>query len=142
MSDHQPSYSMFNRWIEDGLLQVLSQEGIGCIAFSPLAQGLLTNKYLAGIPADSRAAKPHGFLRTEQVTAATLEKVQKLDALARSRGQTLAQMALVWVLRHPGMTSALIGASRVEQIEDAVRALERSGFEADELAAIDHVLAG
>jgi L-glyceraldehyde 3-phosphate reductase len=139
---HQPSYSMFNRWIEDGLLQVLSEEGIGCIAFSPLAQGLLTNKYLAGIPEDSRAAKPHGFLRTEQVTAATLAKVQKLDALARARGQTLAQMALVWVLRHPGMTSALIGASRVEQIEDAVRALERPGLDADELTTIDHVLAG
>jgi L-glyceraldehyde 3-phosphate reductase len=138
---HQPSYSMFNRWIEDGLLQVLSEEGIGCIAFSPLAQGLLTNKYLAGIPEDSRAAKPHGFLRTDQVTQATLGKVRQLDALARARGQTLAQMALVWVLRHPGMTSALIGASRVAQIEDAVRALDRLELGADELAAIDRILA-
>jgi L-glyceraldehyde 3-phosphate reductase len=139
---HQPSYSMFNRWIEDGLLQVLADEGIGCIAFSPLAQGLLTNKYLTGIPQDSRAAKPHGFLRTDQVTEATLGKVQKLDALARARSQTLAQMALVWVLRHPGMTSALVGASRVAQIEDAVQALDRLEFSADELAAIDGILAG
>jgi L-glyceraldehyde 3-phosphate reductase len=138
---HQPSYSMFNRWIEDGLLQLLSDEGIGCIAFSPLAQGLLTNKYLSGIPDDSRAAKPHGFLRTDQVTAATIEKVRQLDAVAQARGQTLAQLALVWVLRHPGMTSALIGASRVSQIEDAVRALERLELHADELAAIDRILA-
>jgi len=138
---HQPSYSLLNRWIEPDLLGLLAQEGIGCIAFSPLSQGLLTNKYLVGIPDDSRAAKPHGFLRRDQVTEATLAKVRKLDALARRRGQTLPQLALAWVLRHPGMTSALIGASRVGQIEDAVGALKTLDFSAAELAEIDGVLA-
>jgi L-glyceraldehyde 3-phosphate reductase len=138
---HQPSYSMLNRWVEKDLLGVLAEEGIGCIAFSPLAQGLLTNKYLGGIPEDSRAAKPHGFLKREQVSEETLAKVRKLDALAKGRGQTLAQMSLAWVLRHPGMTSALIGASRIEQIEDAVGALDRLGFTQDELAEIERVLA-
>jgi len=137
---HQPSYSMLNRWIEPELLGVLGEEGVGCIAFSPLAQGLLTNKYLGGIPEDSRAAKPHGFLRPEQVTEATLSKVRKLDALAGRRGQKLAQLALAWVLRHPGMTSALIGASRVSQIEDAVGALANLEFSAAELTEIDTIL--
>jgi L-glyceraldehyde 3-phosphate reductase len=137
---HQPSYSMLNRWVEKDLLGVLAEEGIGCIAFSPLAQGLLTNKYLAGIPEDSRAAKPHGFLKREQVSDETLAKVRKLDALAKRRGQTLAQMSLAWVLRHPGMTSALIGASKIAQIEDAVGALERLGFTPEELTEIDRVL--
>jgi L-glyceraldehyde 3-phosphate reductase len=137
---HQPSYSMLNRWVEKDLLGVLAEEGIGCIAFSPLAQGLLTNKYLAGIPEDSRAAKPHGFLKREQVSEETLAKVRKLDALAKGRGQTLAQMALAWVLRHPGMTSALIGASRIAQIEDAVGALDRLDFTPEELAEINRVL--
>jgi L-glyceraldehyde 3-phosphate reductase len=137
---HQPSYSMLNRWIEKDLLGVLAEEGIGCISFSPLAQGLLTNKYLAGIPEDSRAAKAHGFLKREQVSEETLAKVRKLDAVAKDRGQTLAQMALAWVLRHPGMTSALIGASRISQIEDAVGALDRLGFTPDELTAIDRIL--
>ncbi len=136
---HQPSYSILNRWIEPELLSVLADEGIGCIAFSPLSQGLLTNKYLAGIPDDSRAAKAHGFLRRDQVTEATLEKVRQLDLIAKGRGQTLAQLALAWVLRHPGMTSALIGASRVSQIEDAVGALENLEFSRSELEQIDGI---
>lgn len=137
---HQPSYSMFNRWIEDGLLATLAQEGIGCIAFSPLAQGLLTDKYLQGIPQGSRASKPHSFLRPERITPDKISRVKRLDELARSRGQTLAQMALAWVLRHPGMTSALIGASRVAQIEDAVGALNNLIFADDELRKIEAVL--
>lgn len=137
---HQPAYNMFNRWIEGELLSVLREQGVGCIAFSPLAQGLLTNKYLAGIPADSRAGKPTGFLRPEHVTDDKLARVRALGAIAEARGQSLAQLALAWVLRHPGMTSALIGASRVEQIEDAVGALQRLDFSAEELARIDDVL--
>ncbi len=137
---HQPAYNMFNRWIEGELLSVLREQGVGCIAFSPLAQGLLTNKYLAGIPADSRAGKPSGFLRPEHVTDDKLARVRALGNIAEARGQSLAQLALSWVLRHPGMTSALIGASRVEQIEDAVGALQRLDFSAEELARIDDVL--
>jgi L-glyceraldehyde 3-phosphate reductase len=137
---HQPSYSMFNRWIEDGLLTMLAQEGIGCVAFSPLAQGLLTDKYLRGIPEGSRASKAHGFLRPEQITEDKLAKVRKLNALAQERGQTLAQMALVWVLRHPGMTSAIIGASRASHIDEAVGALNNRSFTLDELQAIDAIL--
>jgi len=138
---HQPNYNMFNRWIEDGLLTVLGEEGIGSIPFSPLAQGLLTDKYLAGIPADSRAAQPHGFLKPAQITDDKLSKVQRLQALAQARGQTLAQMALAWVLRHPEVTSALIGASRSTQIEDAVAALQNLSFTAEELQAIEEILA-
>ncbi len=138
---HQPKYSMFNRWVEDGLLEVLGEEGIGCIAFSPLAQGLLTDRYLAGIPAGSRAAKPHGFLRPEQITEDKIAVVRRLNDLAHARGQTLAQMALAWVLRHPQMTSALIGASRVAQIEDAVAALGNLAFSGEELGAIEGILA-
>lgn len=137
---HQPKYSMFERWIENGLLNVLREEGIGCIVFSPLAQGLLTDKYLHGIPKDSRAAKPHGFLRRDQVTEEKLSKVRQLNVLAGQRGQTLAQMALAWVLRHPEVTSALIGASRVSQIEDAVAMVERSSFTQDELKAIEGIV--
>lgn len=139
---HQPSYSMFNRWIEDGLLAVLAKEGIGCIAFSPLAQGMLTDKYLGGIPEGSRASKPHGFLRPAQITADKLARVQQLNGLAQARGQTLAQMALAWVLRHPTMTSALIGASRTAQIEDAVGALNHLDFTAEELGTIETILGG
>ncbi|HUV89775.1 MAG TPA: L-glyceraldehyde 3-phosphate reductase [Anaerolineae bacterium] len=138
---HQPSYNMFNRWIEDGLLDVLAEEGIGCIVFSPLAQGLLTDRYLEGIPADSRAGKPHGFLRPAHVTEEKLARVRRLNEMARARGQTLAQMALAWVLRHPGMTSALVGASRVSQIEDSVGALKNLEFAEEELRAIDGILA-
>ena len=139
---HQPSYSMLNRWVEDGLLETLAQEGVGCIAFSPLAQGLLTDRYLGGIPQDSRAAKPHGFLKPKDVDEAALAKVRRLGELARARGQKLAQMALSWVLRHPGMTSALVGASRTSQIDDAVGALANLAFSADELAKIDAIVKG
>jgi L-glyceraldehyde 3-phosphate reductase len=139
---HQPSYNMFNRWIEDGLLEALREEGIGCIVFSPLAQGLLTNKYLGGIPEDSRAAKPHGFLKPEHVTDERIAKVRRLNELAQARGQTLAQLALAWVLRHPEVTSALMGASRVAQVEDAVAGLQNLSFTAEELQTIEQILAG
>jgi L-glyceraldehyde 3-phosphate reductase len=138
---HQPSYSMFNRWIEGGLLDALRDEGVGGIVFSPLAQGLLTDKYLEGIPADSRAAKPQGFLRPEHVTDEKVEKVRRLNELAQGRGQTLAQMALAWVLRHPEVTSALIGASKPSQLDDAVGALGNLAFSEDELGAIEKILA-
>jgi L-glyceraldehyde 3-phosphate reductase len=137
---HQPRYSMFDRWIEEGLLTVLREEGIGSIFFSPLAQGLLTDKYLNGIPADSRAAKPHGFLKLEQVTQEKLRKVGRLQEIAKRRDQTLAQMALAWVLRHPEATSALIGASRLEHIEDAVATLRNLNFEREELESIEKTL--
>jgi L-glyceraldehyde 3-phosphate reductase len=138
---HQPSYSMFNRWVEDGLLDTLKEEGIGCIAFSPLAQGLLTDKYLGGgIPAGSRASKAHGFLKPANITDEKLNKVDKLNGIAKSRGQTLAQMALAWVLRHEVMTSVLIGASTVSQIEDAVGTLQHLNFSNDELQQIEGVL--
>ncbi|MBI5952726.1 MAG: L-glyceraldehyde 3-phosphate reductase [Chloroflexi bacterium] len=137
---HQPKYSMFERWVEDGLLDTLKEEGIGCIAFSPLAQGLLTDKYLGGIPEGSRASKAHGFLKPANITDEKLSKVHKLNELAQSRGQTLAQMALAWVLRHEAMTSVLIGASKVSQIEDAVGALQRLDFSADELQKIETIL--
>ena len=138
---HQPRYSLFDRWIEQGLLDVLAGEGIGCIVFSPLAQGLLTNKYLDGLPADSRAAKAHGFLRPADITPEKLDQVRRLDGIAQQRGQTLAQMALAWVLRHAGVTSALIGASRVRQIEDGVAALRTTAFQPEELRAIETILA-
>ena len=137
---HQPSYSMFNRWIEDGLLDVLDRQKMGCIVFSPLAQGLLSDKYLGGIPEGSRAAKAHGFLRPAQITDEKLAKVRQLNDLAQGRGQTLVQMALAWVLRHATVTSALIGASRVEQIDDAVGTLSRLDFSADELGRIEAIL--
>jgi len=138
---HQPSYNMFNRWIEDGLIGVLEEEGVGCIVFSPLAQGLLTDRYLSGIPEDSRAAKPHSFLEPEHLTEGTLAKVRKLNEIAQARGQTMAQMALAWVLRHTTVTSALVGASRVRQIEDNVATLRGLEFTDEELRAIDEILA-
>jgi L-glyceraldehyde 3-phosphate reductase len=138
---HQPAYSMFNRWVEPELLTALREEHIGCIAFSPLAQGLLTDKYLGGIPADSRAGKAHGFLRPAQVTDEKLAKIRRLSVIAQARGQKLAQMAIAWVLRHPEMTSALIGASKVSQIEDAVAALANTLFSPAELAEIDAIVA-
>jgi L-glyceraldehyde 3-phosphate reductase len=137
---HQPKYNMFERWIEDGLLKVLRENGIGCIVFSPLAQGLLTDKYLEGIPAGSRASRPTGFLRPEQVTAEKIGKVRKLNEMAKARGQSLAQMALAWVLRHKEVTSALIGASKVEQIDDAVKALDNLSFSSDELRKIENII--
>ncbi len=139
---HQPKYNMFDRWIENGLLKVLKQEGIGCIVFSPLAQGMLTNKYLKDIPADSRAAKAHGFLRKEDITPERLKKIRKLNEIARARGQSLAQMAIAWTLRYPTITSALIGASRVEQIEDCVAAINNLEFSEKELKEIEKILAG
>ena len=139
---HQPSYSMFNRWIEDGLLEVLEQVGMGCIVFSPLAQGLLTDKYLKGIPDGSRASKLHSFLKPAQITKDKLEKVRQLNELAKARGQSLAQMALAWVLRHPVVTSALIGASQVVQIDDAVGTLNNVAFTTEELQRIDTILKG
>ncbi len=138
---HQPNYSMFSRWIEEGLQAVLQREGIGSIAFCPLQQGLLTNRYLAGIPADSRAAKPSGFLKPDAITKDKLAKVRKLNALAKTRGQSLAQMALAWVLREGKVTSALIGASKVSQIEENVAALSNLEFTAEELQKIDRILA-
>ena len=138
---HQPVYNMFNRWIEDGLLDVLDEEGIGCIVFSPLAQGLLTDRYLKGIPADSRAGKPHGFLKPAHITEEKLAKVRKLNRIARARGQSLAQMAVAWILRLPGVTSVLVGASRVQQVEDNVAALNNLAFTDEELSAIERILA-
>ncbi len=137
---HQPSYSMFNRWVEDGLLDTLQEEGIGCIAFSPLAQGLLTDKYLQGIPEGSRASKSWGFLKPKDVSEERVAQVRKLNDLAKARGQTLAQIAIAWVLRHPGMTSALIGASSVNQVEDNVAALNNLTFTPEELKAIDDIV--
>jgi L-glyceraldehyde 3-phosphate reductase len=139
---HQPSYSIFNRWVEDGLLDALDEEGIGSIAFCPLAQGLLTSRYLDGIPPDSRAGKPNTFLKKDRITEDILEKIRALNALAQARGQTLAQMALSWVLRNGRVTSALIGASRPAQIEENVAALQTLDFSDDELAAIDRVGTG
>jgi L-glyceraldehyde 3-phosphate reductase len=139
---HQPSYNMFNRWVEDGLLDALRDEQMGCIAFSPLAQGLLTGRYLDGIPGDSRAAKPHGFLKPAGVTDEKIAKVRRLAEIAQARGQSMVQLALAWVLRHDVMTSALIGASKVSQIEEAVGALSNVGLSGEEIAAIDAILAG
>jgi L-glyceraldehyde 3-phosphate reductase len=133
---HQPSYSMLNRWIEDGLLEVLDEEGVGCIVFSPLAQGLLTDRYLGGVPEGSRASRP-GTLSADQLGEETLAKVRALHQIAGRRGQSLAQLAVAWTLRDPRVTSALLGASSVAQLEDNVAALDNLDFAADELAEID-----
>ncbi len=138
---HQPSYNMFDRWIEKDLMTVLNDEGIGCIAFSPLAQGLLTNRYLDGIPADSRAAGPVGFLKAGDITPESIAKVRLLNSIAQSRGQNMAQLAIAWVLRLQGMTSALIGASSVKQLEENVAALDRLDFSGSELDEIEKILA-
>ncbi len=137
---HQPQSSMFDRSPEDGLLTVLEEEGIGCIPFSPLAQGMLTDKYLDGIPDDSRAAKPHGFLERGEVTDHVVQQVRRLRDVARARSQSIAQLALAWVLRQPAVTSVLIGASRVGQIEECVGALGNLAFTPDELSEIDRIL--
>ena len=134
---HQPRYNMFDRWIEDGLLDLLGDEGIGCISFSPLDQGILTNKYIGDVPGDSRAVKHQWGDRLAQQK---LEKVVKLNAIARDRGQNMAQLAIAWNLRHPEMTSALIGASKPAQIEDAVGALDNLDFSEDELNRIEAIL--
>ena len=134
---HQPSYSMLNRWIEPELLDTLEDEGIGCIAFSPLAQGMLTDRYLDGIPPDSRAGREGTALASDRLTEEALAKVRALNEIAARRGQSLAQMAIAWVVRDPRVTSALIGASSVAQLEANVAALDRLGFDEDELAEID-----
>lgn len=137
---HQPSYSMLNRWIENGLTKVLQNEGIGCIVFSPLAQGMLTSKYLNKIPEDSRAANKHGFLTKDQITDDVIKKAKELNIMAQERGQSLAQMAIAWVLRLPQVTSALIGASNRNQIEDCVNATKNLSFSDEELKRIDSIL--
>jgi L-glyceraldehyde 3-phosphate reductase len=137
---HQPKYSMFERWVEGGLLDVLQEKGVGSIAFSPLAGGQLTDRYLSGIPADSRAASGSIFLNADQLTTQKLEKVRKLNAIAQRRGQKLSQMALAWVLRADRVTSVLIGASKTSQIDDAVGMLANRHFTAEELAEIEEIL--
>ena len=137
---HQPKYSMFERWVEGGLLDVLESRGVGCIPFSPLAQGLLTDKYLKGIPADSRAARPTGFLKRDDITPERLGKIRRLNDIAVERGQSLAQMALAWLLKDPRVTSVLIGASKPSQLADSLRCLDKLAFSAEELKAIETVL--
>jgi len=137
---HQPSYSMLNRWVEEGLLDLLEAEGVGSIAFSPLARGLLTNRYLDGIPADSRAAGPSPFLTPAEITEQVRSTIRRLNDIAASRGQSLAQMALAWVLRGGRVSSVVIGASNPAQIDDCVGALEKPGFSPEELARIDEVV--
>lgn len=140
---HQPSYSMLNRWIEEKLLKTLEKEGIGCITFSPLAQGMLSDKYLKGIPEDSRAGKAGTFLNPKLITEENLERIRALNEIAKRRGQSLAQMALAWNLRQPQVTSVLIGASSVRQIKENVEALQKTHFTADELREIDtHAVEG
>ncbi|MCV9887297.1 L-glyceraldehyde 3-phosphate reductase [Metabacillus halosaccharovorans] len=139
---HQPSYSMFNRWIENGLQDVLQENGVGSIAFCPLEQGLLTNKYISGIPTDSRAAKANTFLSEERVTEDVIRKVKQLNEIAQNRDQNLAQMALAWVLREGRVTSALIGASKVSQIEENVATLHHLEFSNEELSQIERILKG
>jgi len=137
---HQPKYHMFERTIEKGLTDVLIREGVGCIPFCPLAQGLLTGRYLQGIPADARAARDPRFLKPEHITEEKLGKIRELNTLAQSRGQSLAQMALAWVLHTPGVTTALIGASRTSQIEENLAAVKNLEFSADELTKINQIL--
>lgn len=139
---HQPKYSMFDRWVEDGLLEVLEEKGVGCIPFSPLAQGLLTDKYLKGIPEESRAAKEHGFLKTEHITPEVIQKVAQLNALAEARNQTLAQMALAWLLKDDRITSVLVGASKPSQLLDSLKCLNNLSFAKEELKAIEKILKG
>jgi len=138
---HQPKYSMFERWVENGLLDLLGNEGVGCIPFSPLAQGLLTDKYLKGIPSDSRVATSGVFLKESNLTPEVLEKISKLNAIAESRGQKLAHMALSWILKDDRITSVLIGASKPEQILDSIRALENITFSDTEILGINEILA-
>jgi L-glyceraldehyde 3-phosphate reductase len=138
---HQPKYNMLERWVEPDLLGVLEEEGIGCIPFSPLAQGLLTNRYLDGIPADARARSSSPFLNAEQITDPLLRTIRRLDAHAKERGQSLAQMALAWLRRDPRITSTLVGASRLSQLKDSFGAFENAAFSLDELALLDQILA-
>ena len=137
---HQPKYSMFERWVEDGLLDLLGKEQVGCIPFSPLAQGLLTDKYLNGIPADSRVATSGQFLKADHITPERIEKIVALNKIAQQRGQKLAQMALAWLLRDERITSVLIGSSKPEQIIDSIKALDNITFSKEELEAIHQIL--
>jgi L-glyceraldehyde 3-phosphate reductase len=139
---HQPKYSMFDRWIEDGLLDVLKKDGVGCICFSPLAQGMLTDKYLKGIPEGSRAGshRGNGAIEESSITPEKIDQARKLNEIAKQRGQSLAQMALSWVLRHPTVTSVLIGVSKPEQLTDSIRCLENYSFSEAELGKIDLIL--
>ncbi len=137
---HQPSYSMFNRWVEDGLLDVLEKNGVGSVVFSPLFQGLLTNKYLGGIPEGSRASKADSYLQTSDITPEKIDKVKKLNEIAEARGQKMAQLALSWVLRDKRVTSVIIGASKAAQIEDAVGILDKMEFTSEELHTIEGIL--
>ncbi|MFT7587719.1 MAG: L-glyceraldehyde 3-phosphate reductase [Cellvibrionaceae bacterium] len=139
---HQPNYNMFDRWIENGLTTAVQDEGIGCIVFSPLAQGMLTNKYINGVPADSRAAGKSVFLTQNSLSEEKLAKIRQLNVMAQTRNQSLAQMAIAWVLNNPAVTSSLIGASKVSQIEEIVKALDNRSFNEAELHQIDQVLAG
>jgi L-glyceraldehyde 3-phosphate reductase len=138
---HQPQYNMFRRNVENGLLKIIKESGLGCAIFSPLAQGILTNKYLNGVPAESRAAKPDTFLQIEDVTAEKLAKVRKLNEVAKARGQSLAQMAVAWVLRHEEITTAIIGASRVSQIEEIVATIQNLEVSEIECEKMDRILA-
>lgn len=138
---HQPKYSMFERWVEtEGLLDLLAEQGVGCIPFSPLAQGLLTDKYIKGIPAGSRASKAHGFLKEQHITEEKINTILQLNELALERGQSLAQMALAWLLKDPRVTSVLIGASRPDQLLDSLKCLDNTQFAEEELARIELIL--
>ena len=137
---HQPKYSMFERWVEGGLLDVLEEYGVGCIPFSPLAQGMLTDRYLKGIPEDSRAAKVHGFLKTTDITEERLGQIKKLNEMAKGRGQSLAQMAISWLLKDKRITTVLIGASSVAQLDNNIDALGNRGYTGEELKAIEQTL--
>jgi L-glyceraldehyde 3-phosphate reductase len=139
---HQPKYSLFERWVENGLLDVLEKNGVGCIAFSPLAQGLLTDKYLKGIPEGSRASKMHGFLRPKDITDEKMKKIMRLNEVALHRNQSLAQMALAWLLKDPRVTSVLIGASSVAQLDDNLKTLGNRIFSPEELQTIEHIVNG
>jgi L-glyceraldehyde 3-phosphate reductase len=137
---HQPKYSMFTRWVEEGLLDVLEETGMGCIPFSPLEQGLLTDKYLKGIPAGSRAANPNGFLRSEDVTEQKVSKAKRLNEIAAKRKQSLAQMAIAWLLKDQRITSVLVGVRSVEQLDDNLKTLANLDFIEDELKQIETIL--
>lgn len=137
---HQPKYSMFERWVEGGLLDLLEKEGVGCIPFSPLAQGLLTNKYLKGIPRNSRAAKKTGFLQKSEITSVKLQQINALNDIAKKRGQSLAQMALAWLLKDKRVTSVLVGASSSGQLLDSLKCLQSGKFSKEELNAIEKIL--
>jgi L-glyceraldehyde 3-phosphate reductase len=139
---HQPKYSMFNRWVENGLMDVLEETGVGCIPFSPLEQGLLTDKYLKGIPTGSRASKPNGFLRVEDVTSEKVSKSKKLNEIAAKRNQSLAQMAIAWLLKDPRVTSVLVGVSSEEQLNENLKTLNNLKFSEEELREIELILAG